>query len=80
MSLVPSPRIPHTYVAFNVLSTGKWQPFECGAGLDVLESVEPQDMYYVEELLRVELLVKINSRNKLKVSDYLAGDVVVDMV
>ncbi|KAK5102472.1 hypothetical protein LTR70_000328 [Exophiala xenobiotica] len=78
--LFRGPRIPDTYIAFNVLSTGEWQPFECRAGLDVLESIEPQDMYYVEELLREELLVKINSRNKLKVSDYLAGDVVVDMM
>lgn len=77
--LFGTPRIPTTYVAFKVLSTGDWQPFECRAGLSILESIDPRDMDYVEDLLKVELLAKINGRNKMKVSDYLTDDVVVDM-
>lgn len=36
-------------------------------------------MDYVEEVLKVELLAKVNCRNKLEVSDYVVGDVVVKM-
>lgn len=72
--------IPHTFLAFDILSTGEWRALECGAGLGVMESIEPHDMYHVEELLKVELLVKISGRNNLKVPNYLSGGVVINMV
>jgi len=71
------PRRPDTYLALNILETGEWKAFDCGAGLTVFESTEQQVMDYVEELLKVELLAKVDCRNKLEVFDYVAGDVVV---
>lgn len=79
MSFFRGPRRPDTYLAYNILETGEWKAFECGLGLIVFVSTEQQVMDYVEEVLKVELLAKVNCRNKLEVSDYVVGDVVVKM-
>ena len=67
-------------MSFNVADDGKWRASTCDAvSGGISDSTDERDILLVENLLRAVLLRMISARESRAVSNYVAGEVVVDL-